>query len=532
MILILLVPQILAFEYSEDIQEQKSFVEITNRVYSTASRLEVNLSLIPETDDRQSSVIQTFPEAEPTPYGILFTFKEKGNLVFGLKSNTTTKFLLKKLNFLPIGDIEKLTNTSELNFYKKSSNYSDSNNPIIKNKAQQIAQKTNNSIEALYLLAEYVHNSMNYDLNYQDLEKASQILEEKKGVCAHYTILFVSLARSLGFPARYISGVAYSGLINQSQEHAWAEVYLPGYGWVPYDTTFGQYAWIDTSHIALKKSQDAGESSVRYSYIKGYIQPEQTSINTQVLDFKEKTPENFETNISIKIELYKEEVSQESYLPVKVKVVNNNNYYISLPIRVSVAPSVYGDSQKILFLEPMSEEEFFFIIYIPYEPECKRGCLTYVSISDSFHDFSKKNITFSDYFDKISLQEAQRIVDEQSITEVDFYCVSNSTIQDENKSVLCNIKPQNQEMLKICYQQDCTEKYFEKDKETQIPFEIRTNESDACFLLDYNNLSLKSCVVFEDKHNKNFFQRIWDSMVIFFMNLDFRMSQIFGFVVS
>lgn len=509
-----------AFEYSESIQKQETSLTITNKVYTTASGLDANLSLLPITDERQSSEITTFPQAESNQEEILFSFKEKGTLVFGLESNVTTIFLLKRLREISLQDISSLTGTSELNFYKKSSNYSNSDNPAIKNKALQIAQKTENSIQVLYLLAEYVHNSMNYDLNSSDLKKASQILEEKKGVCAHYTILFISLAKSLGFPARYISGVAYSNLFNESQEHAWAEVYLPESGWVPYDVTFGQYGWLDTSHIALKKSRDAGESSVRYSYLGGYVQPEQISIDAQVLDFEENTPENFAANISIELFPYKEKVSQESYIPVKARIKNDNDFYISLPIRVSVAPEVYGESEKILFLEPLSEKEIYFIIYIPYEKECKKGCLTYVVIADSFKDSSQINLTFSDYFDKVSLEEALEVINETNVSEIDFYCISNSTLGDKIKSIICNIRPQASEVLKFCYHDNCTERYFEKLNLEQIPLKIETNESHACFELVHNDLSLNSCVNFNKSENRNFFQKLWDKIMSWIISLN------------
>ena len=334
------------------------------------------------------------------------------------------------------------------------------------------------------------------------------------------------------FPARYVSGVAYSNLINDSQEHAWAEVYFPGYGWVPYDTTFGQYSYIDTSHIILKKSLDAGEASVKYSYIRGYIQTDQISIDTQILDYKPKTQENFPTNISLKLQLYKDKVSQDSYVPLEVNVKNNNDYYISLPISVSIGPGVYGNkSRKILLLEPNSQKKVFFILYLPEEYWCKKNCGTYanITVSDSFHDSSTTNMTFSDFFDKVTLQEAQRMVDEQTVSEIDFYCISNSTVQDANKSVLCSIKPQVPQSMKICYQNSCTERFFEKNQETQVPFEIKTNESDACFILQNNNLSLDSCVTFENKENKNFFHKIWDIFISFLLKLVFHISEYLGY---
>jgi len=494
------------FTYLENIQNQEMSIKIEENIYSTASRLNINLTMFPLNDERQFSKINALPQSKiiPSIYSINFKFNEKGDLNFGLDSQVKTQFVLKKLKEISLDDLKKQTNISELEIYKKPSNYSDSDNIMIKNKAQQLSKDTNNSVEILYTLAEYVKNSMNYDIEKQDLRKASEILQDKEGVCSHYTILFIALARALGFPARYISGVAYSNKINDFQEHAWAEIYLNN-EWVPFDVTFGQYGWIDTSHVAFKKSIDAGEPSVKYSYVGGYIQPEQISIKTQVLSYNDSAS----SNISIEIEAYQEEVSQESYIPVKVRIKNNNNYYIALPIRVSIAPQVYGKIQKILLLKPNSFQETYFLIYLPYEEKCSRGCKTYIEIQDIFNNSAIQELRFSDYYEKISLQKALSIINEPTSRDIDFYCkLGNAT--DESKTLICSIQPKESEKLKLCYQDQCYEQFFEKDKLKEIPFEIQTNQSNACIQLEDSNLTLNSCVNLEKEKKKSFFEKLFD----------------------
>lgn len=63
----------------------------------------------------------------------------------------------------------------------------------------------------------------------------------KAGVCQDYSHIFLSAARSLGIPARYVSGhlVRADGLITQPAGHAWAEAWVDCFGWVGFDPTNG-----------------------------------------------------------------------------------------------------------------------------------------------------------------------------------------------------------------------------------------------------------------------------------------------------
>ena len=56
-------------------------------------------------------------------------------------------------------------------------------------------------------------------------------------------MLFAEAARSLGFGARIVSGYLYNpdqdivGSRDAGSTHAWAEVYVPGAGWITFDPT-------------------------------------------------------------------------------------------------------------------------------------------------------------------------------------------------------------------------------------------------------------------------------------------------------
>lgn len=70
-----------------------------------------------------------------------------------------------------------------------------------------------------------------------------ETLERRSGSCRDLAVLFIEAVRSLGFGARIVSGYLY----NPDQQaawagggrstHAWAEVYVPGAGWITFDPT-------------------------------------------------------------------------------------------------------------------------------------------------------------------------------------------------------------------------------------------------------------------------------------------------------
>ena len=66
------------------------------------------------------------------------------------------------------------------------------------------------------------------------------VLANGHGDCGQVTLLYITLVRSLGIPARWESGwMLHPGEVNY---HDWAETYFEGVGWVPTDQSFGRSA--------------------------------------------------------------------------------------------------------------------------------------------------------------------------------------------------------------------------------------------------------------------------------------------------
>ncbi len=71
-----------------------------------------------------------------------------------------------------------------------------------------------------------------------------QVLKEKRGVCQDFAHLAIACIRSVGLPARYISGYletlpppGQEKLVGADASHAWFAIYIPEMGWVEFDPT-------------------------------------------------------------------------------------------------------------------------------------------------------------------------------------------------------------------------------------------------------------------------------------------------------
>jgi hypothetical protein len=93
-------------------------------------------------------------------------------------------------------------------------------------------------------------------------DRLLELLDARRGACTEYALLFTTLARAAGIPARQVSGLAYQGDGTQTfVGHAWNEVVLDGQ-WVPVDPAWNETD-SDATHVRLftKKPDGTGELS-------------------------------------------------------------------------------------------------------------------------------------------------------------------------------------------------------------------------------------------------------------------------------
>ena len=84
-------------------------------------------------------------------------------------------------------------------------------------------------------------------------ESPETTLAARTGTCRDLAVLYCVACRSVGIPARFVSGYEASEQVRRDM-HAWAEVYLRGGGWRGYDPSQGLA--VATSHVAVAAAAD------------------------------------------------------------------------------------------------------------------------------------------------------------------------------------------------------------------------------------------------------------------------------------
>ncbi len=87
-------------------------------------------------------------------------------------------------------------------------------------------------------------------------QSPAHTLATGKGACRDLTVLFMTACRSLGIPARFVSGYQAHADTPDGRRHlhAWAEVFLPGSGWRGFDPMHGLP--VTDGHVALCAAPD------------------------------------------------------------------------------------------------------------------------------------------------------------------------------------------------------------------------------------------------------------------------------------
>jgi transglutaminase-like putative cysteine protease len=122
-----------------------------------------------------------------------------------------------------------------------------------------------NPTDTSALLAD-LNNGVKAQISYQSRETEGtqtpiETLIRGWGSCRDLAVLFIEAARSLGFGARVVTGYLYRAsadagspaAIGAGTTHAWADIYVPGSGWITYDPTNGTIGGMDLIRVAVTR---------------------------------------------------------------------------------------------------------------------------------------------------------------------------------------------------------------------------------------------------------------------------------------
>lgn len=486
-ILFFLIPIVMALEPDLNSKEMYINLDISSTIdVMGADYVSAELSLVPRDNPNQKITnLITEPLAVFNEDRLLYKWiNPNDNLKFGLSSSIITKNsvveIREKIPF-PLNVHEEYIK------YTKPTENIDINQDIIE-LSSKIAEGEDDSYVVVDKIAEWIENNIKYDLNTLTAEvsqKSSWVLENRYGVCDEISSLFISMLRSLGIPAKFISGIAYTNWndINDFGNHAWVEVYFPDYGWVPYDLTYGQLAYIDPTHIKLKEGTDSDESSTKYIWKNGEIKTKGLDIKASITKQEDKINDIIELNANA----LKKNIGFDSYNLIEAEIKNLNDFYIVTTLDISRTEELENlDEKKIVLLKPNEIKKEYWRVKLK---SLEKGYKYTFPITI----FSERNLTAETSFDSedgeafYSLDDVNEIIEENKKTEkkklsknIELKCNidKGSFYYYESALVNCDIKNIGNVLLKeldICLN-ECKKIDLGISQSKQIDFNFSTDK--------------------------------------------------------
>lgn len=471
--LFLLLPCVLAV--SEDFNKAESLtieseVSFPVKFESTGGSMvldyiHVDFSWLPANDNRQTLLsLNSEPVSEKKDGSLFFDIKSLNDFTLKIDFKTKTSALPvkvdKKITF-PIKDLDQ-----DLIIYTKPTNLIDIDDNI-KSLASSLASGEDDLYVVVFKLADWVNTHIEYNLSTATATatlKSSWVLEERQGVCDELSNLFVSMARSLGIPARVVSGITYtdSELFNYNWgAHGWTEVYFPGYGWIPFDPTYNQLGYVDATHITMNRYADEDRYNTKYEWRgKGFtINPGLQKIDSEVIiQGAQKS-----SDIDIDIDLLRDNVGFGSYNVISAKITNKRNYYVAKSLDISKTQGLNNidETKKDILLKPKEVKRIYWVIKVD-EDLRKSYIYTFpISIFSQSGEETEHFFKSQQNDEIISLRVANAYIDKEvkEIKLSNVFCDASKDVvyPDEKFDVICTFTDSAPAKLTLCIREECKE---------------------------------------------------------------------------
>ena len=448
-----------------------SDLEITGNSNSDLDYLKVQLYLYPESGETQEVLsLLTVPNYQEKNDYLELVWAENRLGIYEYTLNSKIKtynqfpIISKKIPF-PIQSID-----SKYSIYLQNTEKIDSNQDII-NKASELAEGEDDLYRVVFKLAEWTKQNIKYNLTTltaEASEPSSWVLKNKYGVCDELTNLFISFCRSLGIPARFVSGLSYtnSDIFETNWGlHGWAEVYFPDYGWISFDPTYAQFGYSDATHIKLSDSIDSDKSSTKFEWLGNDVslKPGETDLDVEVIGYGKKV----ENLLDIEIIPLSSVVGLESFNLIEAKIKNLKNYYVSTELLFSSTKEVelHDSREKYILIEPNGERSVYWIVGLK---DLKKNYIyTFpIEIFDSFGYSGKSSFQAKERGVSYTLTQIGKIL--QNIEEQETKTYSKNLELDcdypitvffnESFEIACQLKNKGNVILndlRICLEKEC-----------------------------------------------------------------------------
>ncbi|HYP08047.1 MAG TPA: transglutaminase family protein [Bryobacteraceae bacterium] len=155
------------------------------------------------------------------------------------------------------------------------------------------AERNCDGTMANYALAasDVVHDTFRYEQGATHVHSSIRdAIATRAGVCQDFAHILLALLRMRGLPGRYVSGylvprrtaepgASVEEIIGGQASHAWAEVFLPTFGWAALDPTLGQL--VGLQHVRIAYGRDYGDVAPVRGVYKGHA-GQQLSVDVRV----------------------------------------------------------------------------------------------------------------------------------------------------------------------------------------------------------------------------------------------------------
>ncbi len=376
----------------------------------------------------------------------------------------------------------------ELQRYTQSTPNIDANDPEIVNLASGLAEGHDDLTEVVFELFTWVRENVEYNmstLTSSVSRPASWVLENRYGVCDEITTLFMAMSRSVGIPARYVSGVAYSDFldIDDWQPHGWAELYFPEYGWVPFDITYDEFAYIDPTHVIFRIDLDTNQTKSMTEW-KGNAQLMSSGSEVSVDPLDQKSSEH--QDIKISISAVKDKIGFGSYNLIEAKITNLNDYYVARNIRLGKTERIRRiEKEKFILIGPGSSKKIYWLIQV--DPDLSEN-YRYQFPLTVYSGNTEESASFSasqnnPYYTKQEMEALRNdLIDEMSLVysgNIKINCTMDKAYVNEKQNLTCSIENRGNVFLRdlsVCLEEQCSELDIPISKYRTVEFAFKHQE--------------------------------------------------------
>ncbi|MFC1723225.1 transglutaminase family protein [Nanoarchaeota archaeon] len=476
MLLILLASAVQGMMDSGEITvdiEVESGISIERGAGSVLEYLVANLSFVPKQTDYQEVLrVEADPKPEfvgdvigyrwdePVPDDILFRFNTRVQRRNVLPNVKKAKFPVKLVG---------------MDEYIQASETIDSGDPKIVRLAGEIAAGESDLYSVVFKTAEWTRENIQYNLSTltaKASQKASWVLRERRGVCDEITTLFIALLRSVGVPAKFVSGVAYteSPLFPDNWGgHGWAEVYFPGTGWVPFDVTYAQYGWVDPSHLKFQEDIDSGASSLKFLWLGKDIDvvTKQIKVDADLVSEKGK----MQSFVDLELDILQDTVGIGSYNLVEATIRNKLDSYVTAFVYLAHINEleVEEGQMKPVWLKPREAKKVYWLVQV-IEGLDRNYVYTFpMTIGDVFNNTADQSFDVNPdatVFSKADILEVRNALEKEEekvfSKEIEIYCEQEKEAYYVYDTVKIGCSARNIgnfpfDKLSFCFE-DCKEK--------------------------------------------------------------------------